>query len=679
MFVLPWRGGAARRMRRVSACNLHSITVRRWTRRGIGSIVARNKNKRRDDMGAWVSASLNRKVSVALAIGLAATSLLFLGLFQWFYRDRLEQERAEASAQVNHLLQVSLENAMLKRDISGLAQIVTRLGTQERIVNVMIVNPKGEVRFASRPDLIGHRFDIHEDPTCSVCHRGERWDRGDGTLTRFMPDETGREVLRSINPVNNKPVCQQCHGAMEDNPINGILFVDYEAEGIRREALMSGLAFTGAGSLVVLLTVLGAWLLMRRLVLVPVARLTEASRKLSAGDLGARVALEGRDELARLGRTFDGMAAGMQASLATLEQKEKFLQDLIDAVPDGVRVIDSDFRIVKANRSYCDKLGYHMSQVVGSLCHLSSHDRMDPCPPTLITCPLHEIGIHRRPMKCVQRFLDKDGRELFVEITAAPLRTGGDRTMIVESIRDLSQQVALSHEHKLSELGQLATGVAHEIHNPLASARLSLQSLLRDFEEGVPDMAQVADYLKVLDGEIDECIDVTSRLLRLGAAPDEQLNLVNVDKALGDILALLAHEAERLRIQIDIDLEEAALRAMATESEVRMLILNIVQNAFHAMPGGGRLGIRGRRREGMLVLEFADDGVGIRPEDMPYILDPFFSRRADGVKGTGLGLAICKAILDRFDGRMECQSELGKGTRFTLYLPDADSSDEEAR
>lgn len=630
-------------------------------------------------MGSWISASLNRKISAALAVGLAATSLLFLGLFQWFYWDRLEEERAQASAQVNHLLQVSLENAMLKRDLPGLREIVNRLGAQERIVNVMIVDPKGEVRFSSRPALVGHRFDIHNDRTCAVCHEGEQWDRGDGTLTRFMPDESGKEVLRSINPVSNKPICQQCHGSMAEHPINGILFVDYEAEGIRRQAVMSGLAFTGAGSLVVLLTVLGAWLLMRRLVLVPVARLTRASQQLSAGHLDARVDLAGEDELARLGRTFDGMAASMQANLAALEQKEKFLQDLIDAVPDGVRVIDQNFRIVKANRSYCDRLGYQMSQVVGSLCHLSSHDRMEPCPPTLITCPLHEIRSHRRPMKCVQRFLDKDGRELFVEITAAPLHNNGGEMMIVEAIRDLSQQVALSHEHKLSELGQLATGVAHEIHNPLASARLSLQSLLRDFEEGSPDLNQVADYLKVLDGEIDECIDVTSRLLRLGAAPEEQPHLINVNKALGDVLSLLAYEADRQKIVIELDMDAEPLRVMATESEIRMLVLNIVQNAFHAMPGGGRLTIRGRRKDGMLALAFADDGVGIRPDDLPYILDPFYSRRADGVNGTGLGLAICKAILDRFGGRLEVQSELGRGTCFTLYLPDADTFDEEPR
>ncbi|MEO5338580.1 MAG: ATP-binding protein [Magnetospirillum sp. WYHS-4] len=628
-------------------------------------------------MGSWISASLNRKIVAALAGGLAATSVLFLALFQWFYWDRLEEERAQASQQVNHLLQMSLENAMLKRDLPGLTEIVRRLGALERIAGVMIVNPKGEVRFASRPEMMGRRFDIHNDPTCAVCHRGEKWDTGDGSLTRFMPNEEGQEVLRSINPVHNKPNCRECHGSVEANPINGILFVDYKAGEIRREATISALAFTGAGSLVVLFTVVAAWALMRRLVLVPVARLTAASNAVSGGDLEARVNAEGTDELAHLGRTFDRMAESIQANLWAMEQKERFLQDLIDAVPDGVRVIDGNFRIVMANRSYCERMGYEMSQVVGVLCHLSSHDRMEPCPPSLITCPLHEIRKNPRPMKCVQRFLHCDGHELFVEITAAPLHADGGKMMVVEAIRDLSQQVALSHEHKLSELGQLATGVAHEIHNPLASARLSLQSILRDIEDEAPDLAQIGEYLRVLDSEIDECIDVTGRLLRLGAAPEEQLHLIHVNKAVADIISLLAHEAERQHIETVVEMARDPLRVMATESEIRMLVLNIVQNAFHAMPGGGRLSIRGTGEGGFVRIEFQDSGVGIRPEHMPYITHPFFSRRADGVHGTGLGLAICRAILDRYGGRLEVQSEVGHGTCFTVSLPDADETEEE--
>jgi PAS domain-containing protein len=334
--------------------------------------------------GMWnrIDNSLSRKLMFALAGVLALASLLFLALFVGLYRTQLEQERGEASTQLNRLLQVSLENAMLKHDLDGLREIVRRLGEQSGISNVMILNPAGEVRFASQPHLLGRRFDLHADGTCTACH-GEV----QGALhdTRFMTNELGVEVLRSVNPVRNKPPCLECHGAIAENPINGILFVDYNAGGIRRQAAFSALALAGSGALVLLITLGGAGLLLQRAVLRPVRDLTQAAAALSAGDLDSRVDWRGGDELARLGAAFNHMAGRLQSNLTDLEDKEDFLQSLINAMPDGVRVIDPDFTIIKANSAYCRQIGVTIDQVVGRKCHHSSHGRETPCPPSLVT------------------------------------------------------------------------------------------------------------------------------------------------------------------------------------------------------------------------------------------------------------------------------------------------------
>ena len=178
-------------------------------------------------MRRWIGTSLNRKVIVATLSTLLVTSVVFLILLVAIYQAQLEQERSRASIQVNQLLQSSLENAMLKRDLDGLRDIVRRLGEQESISGVMILNPQGEVRFSSHPDRLGQRYSTTADTSAAS---------SSAQSTTFLVDEQGAAVLRSVNPVSNKEPCTRCHGPIAQNPINGVLFVDYEANTIRDQA-----------------------------------------------------------------------------------------------------------------------------------------------------------------------------------------------------------------------------------------------------------------------------------------------------------------------------------------------------------------------------------------------------------------------------------------------------------
>lgn len=152
------------------------------------------------------------------------------------------------------------------------------------------------------------------------------------------------------------------------------------------------------------------------------------------------------------------------------------------------------------------------------------------------------------------------------------------------------------------------------------------------------------------------------------------MEIVDVNLAVQDTLSLLRWEAEQQRIRVEIELPSPPLRVLATDTDVRMLTLNIAQNAFHAMPGGGLLRVLGRRQAGKILLAFEDSDIGIAPEDLHRIFDPFFSRRADGSQGTGLGLAICQTIVNNYKGRIEVTSVPGEGSRFTIHLADADHS-----
>ena len=614
----------------------------------------------------WPSTSLNRKLAAGTAAGLLVSSLVFLALFLRLYGAQLEQERSGAATQVTRLLRTSLENAMLKRDLDGLRAIVERLGHQPDILGVMITNPAGTVRFANDPTRL--------DQTIPA-------DLREGILpsTEFQHDPEGREVLRSINPVPNQPPCQECHGPMETKPVNGILYVDYDAAPIRRHARNTTLLLMGSGSLIVLINLAGGWWFMRRYVLKPVARLSEASCRLSSGDLAARVNRGGEDELGRLADTFNHMASSLEAKVRALGEKEQFLRELVDAIPDGVRIIDSEYRVILANEAYRNQLGLASDHDLGGLCHRQSHGRDAPCPAALMTCPVQEIARNRTALRVVHRHLRVDGHNLDVEIYAAPMnitRNGVPQCLVVESIRDLEQEVKFSHEQKLSELGRLAAGVAHEIHNPLASVRMALHAALQASQASPPDTARIAGNLDLVDHEIDSCIEVTERLLKLSVPPPAHAELVVVDDVVDETLKLLRWEAQTRSVHIELEVQDGALRVLASDSELRMLTLNLAQNALHAMLQGGLLQVTCARVGPSIELVFSDTGVGIYPDDLKHIFEPFFSRRADGVRGTGLGLPITKAIVESRGGSMSVDSTPGQGSRFTVRFPDADQDPE---
>lgn len=620
-----------------------------------------------DALAKRLRTSLAARLAVTLVAQLVVVSVVFLGGFVALYRSSLQAERTQAAEKVGLLLQASLENAMLKRDIDGLREIVDRLGALDDIVSVMILDPSGEVRFASRRERLGGRFDLAATALCPDCRVGEH---GIAVGAAFVGDD-GREILRSVKTVANHQPCTQCHGPVADRPFNGVLVIDHAAEGLRREAARSAALLAGSGAIVLLSLVLGTWLLLRNAVTRPVGRLAGVARALEGGDLEARVAPEGGDEIAELGRSFDRMAERLSKTLGDVREREDFLQAVLDAVPDGIRVIDRDFRIIRANRAYGTMVGLTPSEIVGKTCHALGRCREEPCVPTLVTCPLVELTHVGDSIKFNDHHRCGEN-EIAVEVAAASLMLAdhdGVRSVVVEAIRDLEAMAQVSHEQKLSEIEQLATGVAHEIRNPLASIGLGLRAALYDIETG--EIVEAKAALRLIEPEIERCIGITSAILKLATPTGAGFDLMNLDEVVRDCMTLLSYEVARVGVRIDLRLEKG-LRIVGSDGDMRMVVINLAQNAIHAMPDGGTLTIVATREDGFAVLSVDDTGVGIRPEDLDHIFMPFWSRRADGVHGTGLGLAICRNIVRRVGGTLTVTSTLGQGSRFTMRVPDAD-------
>jgi len=599
---------------------------------------------------------LLRRFAWGTVIGLLASSLVFLVLFMGMYRSELAQERAGVAENVNRLLLASLENAMLKADVTGLQQIIEDLGRQPGIVAVNVTRPDGEVRFASDRARIGaplpEPFAMPAAPT-----------------TKLMTLAAGPEILRSMIPVLNRPACTPCHGAIDLQPVNGLLMVDYAAEPLRRKVRNTTLMLMSAGALIVLLNLLGGWWFMQRFVLRPVNALTAVSGRLRQGDLTARVKLQRGDELAHLGDTFNGMAEQLRNRLDQLEEQRGFLQAIVDAIPDGLRVIDSDFRQILVNRAYLEQLGTTREEATGSQCFASSHARSEPCPPTLQLCPVFELRSSDTPIKILESHVRKDGTPIEVEVFAAPMRVtidGREQRLVVESMRDLQSQLRYSQEQRLSEVGKLAAGIAHEVFNPLSSLRMVIHGLRGPIERGEIGPTELGD-LDIVEHEIEKCIKVTQGLLKLSNLPADQPEPVDLASAIRETLALLRLEAEVGQVELIADLPEEPVWVMASDSALRMVTLNLAQNAIHALShGGGVLRVSLERHQGRISVRFEDNGPGIPEGSLKHLFEPFFSRRADGLRGTGLGLSICRSLVEQYRGEIGVETTPGRGTRFTV-------------
>jgi signal transduction histidine kinase len=287
----------------------------------------------------------------------------------------------------------------------------------------------------------------------------------------------------------------------------------------------------------------------------------------------------------------------------------------------------------------------------------------------LTTCPVVEIQINARSLRTVMTLRHSQGMELPVQIEAAPLMVDGE-LQVVEVLIPLERSIRFSQEQRLSTIGLLANGIAHEVHNPLASIRLALQASLRGLKEQNMGREELMEYLELVDHEIDRCVLITHRLLQMSAPPQETLQPVCFALALDDVLSLLRHECETRQVLIVKGLLQPELSVLADEAELRQVFINVLHNALHSMAGGGQVTVTGKlTADGRhYQMDFADTGGGIALEDKARIFLPFFSRRADGVRGTGLGLAICKGVMERFGGKITVDSELHRGSVFHLLL-----------
>jgi two-component system NtrC family sensor kinase len=228
----------------------------------------------------------------------------------------------------------------------------------------------------------------------------------------------------------------------------------------------------------------------------------------------------------------------------------------------------------------------------------------------------------------------------------------------------------IEHQNKLASIGRLASGVAHEINNPMAIIS-EKAGLMEDLIEARPGFPEKEKFLQLTDSilrSVDRCSTITHRLLSFARRMDVKFELINLNEVVVEVLGFLEKEAFHRKIEVDLQLAKDLPQIESDPGQLQQVFLNILNNAFLALDNGGRVLIISRVRvPDMVEVSIQDNGVGMSEETKKHIFEPFFTTRKE--YGTGLGLSITYGIVTKLGGGIEVQSEEGEGATFTVFLP----------
>jgi PAS domain S-box-containing protein len=360
-----------------------------------------------------------------------------------------------------------------------------------------------------------------------------------------------------------------------------------------------------------------------------------------------------------------------------LGRMREFNDNILESLDDGLVVFDPDERVVRWNSALEGFYGVTRSEAV----KLTLSEVFDaPFVEALrAACRENPMGalLSKVPLKGRSSPLSGGGepRRLLVNVTAVPLQNASDDAvdgtiLLIEDVTDrvrLEEQLQISE--KMASIGVLAAGVAHEVNTPLTGISSFTQMLLEGASKEDPRRA----LLEKIERQTFRAAKIVNGLLTLSrpGTPGGERLIVDVNAIVGDVFSLLEHQFAASKIVVRRDLAPSAL-VLGIEHQLQQVFLNLFLNARDAMPSGGWLSVSTRVDAGAVIAEVADTGTGIPPEQLARIYDPFFTTKAIG-RGTGLGLSITYGIVREHAGTVRCDSTMGKGTRFTLTFPLAET------
>jgi signal transduction histidine kinase len=460
----------------------------------------------------------------------------------------------------------------------------------------------------------------------------------------------------------------------------------------------------------------------------PIARLSAAVDELGRQNWKIPVPVQGRDELSRLAITFNHMAQTLKERETSLSRGNRDLFSLHTASLDLMESLDLEallskiavraedlvkadtITVVSVDRTthalqYLGVTGskerllkgmdmpleaggiYNWTASYGTpllIQDAQADFRLDPDQmrslgiSSIITVPLWSSNTLMAMVTVMNKkgggvFDQHDLRlfTVFANLAGAALQNAFLYADLKHKISELnSTQQQLVHSTKMAAIGELAANVAHEINNPLTSVLGYTSHLIKTLE--IPEAAR--QKLQMMEKETLRVRKIIRNLLDFSRQGASRMQPGDVVQPLRETVSLLQGAADDASVRIIEEYPGSPVNVNMDHNEIKQVFINILNNALHAMPEGGELKVRvDAGHDGETAVEFSDTGHGIPREHLTKIFDPFFSTKGNG-DGTGLGLSISYRIVQNHGGRIEVESEVGRGSRFRVRLPSHDKT-----
>ncbi|MCJ7589589.1 MAG: ATP-binding protein [Candidatus Aminicenantes bacterium] len=352
-----------------------------------------------------------------------------------------------------------------------------------------------------------------------------------------------------------------------------------------------------------------------------------------------------------------------QASVRTLElvRLKDYSENIIESLTVGVAVLDQAGRIIGWNRVleniFARKKEAVLNRTLFEVLGERTFSALFPSDTQQDFRLLSEISIDM-----------PDGEKRIFDIARTPLFDNlmtpyGTIIVFEDTTEKIRLQQQLLTSEKLASIGLLSAGVAHEINTPLTGISSYVQMLQKKLTD-----KHYTQILGKIEFQTERVNRIIKNLLSFARNPSTTaFHRVDLKESIYEIISLIDYKLKTMNIALELEL--APLRPLWAQGErLQQVFINIILNALDAMPGGGTLRIVLAEAGGEAVVKIKDSGSGIQPQHLPHIFDPFFTTKGIG-KGTGLGLSISYAIINEHEGRISVESEAGKGTCFSIFLP----------
>ena len=373
---------------------------------------------------------------------------------------------------------------------------------------------------------------------------------------------------------------------------------------------------------------------------------------------------------------------GLKMAKRRLELQHELI---LNSVADGIYGVDRSGNSTFVNRAMEEITGWQAEEIIGHNQHeILHHTRADGSRHPAEECPVYATFRDNAPRFVEDDlFWKKDGSSFPVDYTCTPIRAEAGTVLgsvvvfrdITErkeaAERTLQHQLQLAHVARLSTLGEMASGIAHELNQPLTSITMNARACVRMLDSSQTAVEACPDVMEKIADEAQRAGEVIRQIRHFIRKEQPQRRPVRVSDMVREVLLMIRADVRQAHVEVRLELDPNADWVLAQDIQIEQVMLNLVLNAIEAMaemaPGVRRLVIgSGLKRPDMVEINISDTGPGLRDEVSQHLFKPFVTTKPQGL---GLGLSISSGIIDAHDSTLRVASEPGKGATFSFTLP----------